>query len=58
MNVNERVSDYATCSYVSDFTNIPPRMFLELAEMAEANGNDRMRRVWIANYLRVTGANV
>lgn len=37
---------------IGDFKTCPPRMFLELAEIADVNGDDRMRRVWIANYLR------
>jgi hypothetical protein len=41
---------------IGDFTICPPHMFLELAEMAYENGNDRLYRVWIANYLRTTSS--
>ncbi len=37
-----------------DLTLSPVRMFLELADIAGRAGNERIRRVWIANYLRVT----
>lgn len=38
--------------YVSDYAVCPPRLFLDLAELAEDNG--RLRRYWIAKYIRVT----
>lgn|GEM_PF-4854720 len=39
---------------IGEFTENPARLLLELADMADRAGNERMRRVWIANYLRVT----
>jgi len=48
------LGDLTECSYVKDFAILPARMFLELADIADRAGNERMRRAWIANYLRIT----
>lgn len=34
---------------VSDYVGRVPDMFRELADMARAAGNERLRRVWAAN---------
>lgn len=39
---------------LGNFTACPPRMLLQLAEIAEDNGNYKLRRVWLANYIRIT----
>ncbi|MCU6709299.1 hypothetical protein M6D81_11335 [Paenibacillus sp. J5C_2022] len=37
---------------VADYIGNPGRLLLTLADMAE--GNEKLRRVWLANYCRVT----
>lgn len=39
---------------LGNFTACPPRLLLQLAEIAEDNGNLALRRVWLANYVRIT----
>jgi len=39
---------------LGNYTSNPPALLLELAAMAEQNGNERARRVYMANYLRLT----
>jgi len=39
---------------VINYAGAPHRMLLELADIAELSGNDRLRRMWQANYLRMT----
>jgi len=39
---------------IGNYTSNPPELLLELAAMAEQNGNERARRVYMANYLRLT----
>jgi len=39
---------------VIDYADCQPRMFLELADIAREN--DRLRRYWITNYMRVSTA--
>jgi len=36
---------------VIDYTECPPRMFLQLAEMSA--GNPKLARIWRSNYIRV-----
>jgi len=36
------------------YTASPPQLLLDLAAMAEQSGNQRLRRVWLSNYVRVT----
>lgn len=39
---------------LGNYTSNPPGLLLELAAMAEQSGNERARRVYMANYLRLT----
>ena len=39
---------------LSDYRANPAGALLELATQAAEAGNERMRRVWLANYLRVS----
>jgi hypothetical protein len=37
-----------------DYVGKPATMLLELVDIAEARGNDRLRRMWQRQYLRMT----
>ncbi|WP_337102399.1 hypothetical protein [Paenibacillus sp. YIM B09110] len=37
-----------------DYVGRPAAMLLELVDIAEARGNDRLRRMWQRQYLRLT----
>jgi len=39
---------------LTEYNGNPAAALLELAEMAREAGNDRLRRMWLANYLRVS----
>lgn len=39
---------------IGNYTSNPPALLLEMVAMAEQRGNERARRVYMANYLRLT----